>query len=393
MTEPEATQTSLRTRPPVNRAKSGPVGVGVIGAGMISDTYLEHLTSFPDIRVVIVGDLDEPRAQSQADKYGVPESGGADEVLHHPEVELIVNLTIPAAHAAVASAAVAAGKHVWSEKPISIARSSARALLDGAQQAGRLVGVAPDTVLGPGLQTARRAIARGDIGTPVSAQTTIQYPGPDLFHPNPEFLFAEGAGPLYDVGPYFITALVHVFGPFAHVAAVGSTAHQTRTVRVGERAGTPFSVAIPTHVAAIAQFVSGGVAQSIFSFESPLARFGIVEITGTEGTMVVPDPNRFNGDIKITQASTFDKLHDEPEWRTIPASGVVAGRGIGALDMARCIRNGGSPLASGELAYHVLDTMIAIDESIQLGQTVVVASTVEPPRLVDEAWDPYQATL
>ena len=173
-------------------AASGPVGVGFIGTGMISDTYLENLTSFPDVRVVILGDLDQQRAQAQAEKYDVPQWGSSDDVLTHPDVEIIVNLTIPAAHAEVASQAIAAGKHVWSEKPISVDRASGRALLEQAESAGLLVGVAPDTVLGPGVQTARRAIANGDIGVPLSAQTVMQYPGPDIFHPNPEFLFAKG---------------------------------------------------------------------------------------------------------------------------------------------------------------------------------------------------------
>ena len=243
-------------------SRSGPVGIGVIGAGMISDTYLENLTSFPDVRVLIVGDLDPARAQAQAEKYEVPESGDSDAVLSHTDVELVVNLTIPAVHAQVSSQAIAAGKHVWSEKPISVDRDSGRALLKSADSAGLLVGVAPDTVLGQGVQTARRAIARGDIGEPLSAQTVMQYPGPDIFHPNPEFLFAKGAGPLFDIGPYYLTALVHVFGPLARVAAVGSRSRPTRTVQVGDRKGTTFPVEVPTHVSTIAQFASGGVSQS-----------------------------------------------------------------------------------------------------------------------------------
>ena len=375
------------------RRRSGPVGVGLVGTGMISDTYLEHLTSFPDVRVVILGNRTSTRAQAQAGKHGIAEWGSGEDVLNHPDVELIVNLTIPAVHATVASASLAAGKHVWSEKPISIDRASGQALLEQAQIAGLLVGVAPDTVLGPGLQTARRAIARGDIGTPLSAQAVIQYPGPEIFHPNPEFLFADGAGPLYDVGPYCLTALVHVFGPFAKVAAVGSKGRVTRTIQVGDRAGSEFPVAVPTHVGAIAQFAGGGVAQTVFSYDSPLARIGVVEITGTEGTLVIPDPSTFSGDIKVTRAATFENLYKDPEWVNIPPTGVVAGRGSGVVDMARCIRNGGRPRASGELAYHVLDTMIAMDEAINLGQTVAVASTVDPVPMVDESWDPYQASL
>lgn len=386
--------TQTTTRPSPRRGSgSGPVGIGVIGAGMISDTYLEHLTGFPDTHVVIVGDLNTERAQAQASKHGVAHAGNVDDVLGHPDVELVINLTIPAAHAPVALAAVEAGKHVWSEKPISTELASAKKLLDRADAAGLLVGVAPDTVLGPGLQTARRAIARGDIGTPVSAHTVIQYPGPDLFHPNPEFLFADGAGPLFDVGPYYLTTLVHLFGAFDRVGAVGSTARKTRTVQVGDRAGTTFDVAVPTYVAAVARFAGGAVAETTFSFESPLSRMGVVEVTGTEGTMAIPDPNLFTGDIKITRPATMANLHDEPSWTTIPAAGVVAGRGTGALDMARRIRNGGQPRASGQLGYHVLDTMIAMDRSTREGEMISIGSTVDDIALVDEAWDPYEATL
>ena len=374
-------------------SRSGPVGVGVIGAGMISDTYLENLTSFPDVRVLIVGDLDPARAQAQAEKYEVPESGDSDDVLSHPDVELVVNLTIPAVHAQVSSQAIAAGKHVWSEKPISVDRDSGRALLKSADSAGLLVGVAPDTVLGQGVQTARRAIARGDIGEPLSAQTVMQYPGPDIFHPNPEFLFAKGAGPLFDIGPYYLTALVHVFGPLARVAAVGSRSRPTRTVQVGDRKGTTFPVEVPTHVSTIAQFASGGVSQSVFSFESPLARMGVVEITGTEGTLVVPDPNQFTGDVKITRAPTYEAIRQEAQWETLPLTGALAGRGTGVLDLARCVRSGSKPLASGALGFHILDAMMAIEEAVTTGHTVDIHSTVDPVPLVADDWDPYATTL
>jgi predicted dehydrogenase len=374
-------------------AASGPVGVGFIGTGMISDTYLEHLTNFPDVRVLILGDLDQPRAQAQAEKYDVPQWGSNDDVLAHPDVEIIVNLTIPAAHAQVASHAIAAGKHVWSEKPISVDRASGRALLEQAESIGLLIGVAPDTVLGPGVQTARRAIANGDIGEPMSAQTVMQQPGPDIFHPNPEFLFAKGGGPLFDMGPYYITTLVHIFGPVATVAAVGSKARPTRTVQVGNRLGTEFPVEVPTHVSAIAQFEGGGVSQSLFSFQSPLTRMGVVEITGTEGTLIMPDPNGFTGEVKITRAAGLATAGMDPEWESVPITGTVAGRGIGVLDMARAIRSSKRHLASGELGYHVLDILASIDEAIESKITVEVASTVEPIPLLSEDWNPFEATL
>jgi predicted dehydrogenase len=393
MTKPTTIEATGATGERRGSDRSGPVGVGFIGTGMISDTYLHHLTRFPDVKVLILGDLDPDRARARADEYGIAASGRAEDVLAHPDVELVVNLTVPAVHAEVASAALDAGKHVWSEKPIAIDRPSATALLDQARAAGLLVGVAPDTVLGPGLQTARRLIARGDIGEPLSAQTVFQYPGPDLFHPNPEFLFAAGAGPLYDMGPYYLTALVHILGSFATVAAVGSTGRATRTIQVGDRAGTSFPVSVPTHVAVVARFAAGAVAQSVFSFDTPLARLGIVEITGTEGTLVVPDPNTFTGDVRITRATTYENLRNDPEWITVPAAGVVAGRGVGALDLARCIRSGGHPRASGDVAYHVLDAIIAIDESVRTGRTVDVVSRIDPIPLLDEAWDPFASTV
>jgi predicted dehydrogenase len=374
-------------------ATTGPVGVGFIGTGMISDTYLEHLTSFPDVRVVILGDLDQARAQAQAEKHGVAEWGSSEDVLTHPEVEIIVNLTIPAVHALVASQAIAAGKHVWTEKPISIDRASGLALLEQAASAGLLVGVAPDTVLGPGVQTARRAIARGDIGVPLSAQTVMQYAGPDIFHPNPEFLFSRGAGPLFDMGPYYLTTLVHIFGSVDTVAAFGSRGRATRTVQAGDRAGTEFPVEVPTHVSAIAQFAGGAVSQSVFSFESPLAKMGVVEITGTEGTLVVPDPNMFTGEVKITRTPALEAMREGPQWEVVEVTGALAGRGIGVLDMARSIRSASRPMASGELGYHVLDTLMAIDEAVATRRTVQVSSTVDPIPLVPEDWDPFVATL
>lgn len=371
-------------------ARSGPVGVGFIGTGMISDTYLENLTKFPDVKVLILGDLDVARAEAQARKHGVEQWGTSADVLAHPDVEIVVNLTIPAVHAEVASQVLAAGKHVWTEKPISVDRASGLALLQQAADAGLLVGVAPDTVLGRGVQSARRAIARGDIGQPLSAQTVMQYVGPDIFHPNPEFLFAKGAGPLFDMGPYYVTTLVHVFGAVESVAAVGSKSREIRTVKVGDRTGAEFPVEVPTHVSAIAQFEGGGVSQSVFSFQSPYARTGVVEITGTEGTMLIPDPNMFDGEIQITRTPTLGR---EAEWTIVPTEGVLAGRGTGVLDLARKIRGGGTPLASGELGYHVLDTLVSIDEAVHSRSVVTVDSTVAPVPLIAEDWDPFAATL
>ena len=370
---------------------SGPVGVGLIGAGVISDTYLENLTSFPDVRVLIVGDLDTSRAAEQAVKHGVPASGSADDVMAHPGVELVINLTIPGVHAAVSSAAIAAGKHVWSEKPIAIDRESAASLLTQADAAGLRVGVAPDTVLGPGIQSAKRAIERGDIGQPLFAQTTMQWQGPEIFHPNPAFLFAKGAGPLFDMGPYYFSTLVHIFGPVATVAALGLTPQQTRSVLVGPHAGETFPVEVPSTINVLAEFEAGGQSQSLLSTDSPLLLQGLVEISGTEGTIRLPDPNMFTGASAIIRPLT--ERGASQAWVDLPEEGTVVGRGLGALEMARAIRSGRPHRATGELGFHVLDTMLAAEESADRREFVAVQSTVGPIEAMPVDFDPFAATL
>ena len=236
---------------------SSPVGVGVIGAGTISDTYLENLSNFADTEVLAIGDIVADAAKEKAAKYEVPAAGDVATVLDHPDIEIIVNLTIPAAHADVATQAIAAGKHVWNEKPLALDRVSGRSLLRDAEEAGLLVGCAPDTFLGPGLQTACRLIEQGMIGTPLTALALLQLPGPELWHPNPAFLYAAGAGPLFDLGPYYLTALVQVFGPMSAVAALGSKARERRVIGYGPKAGEEFDVTVPSHVSALVQYESG----------------------------------------------------------------------------------------------------------------------------------------
>lgn len=378
---------------------TGPVGVGFVGAGYISDTYLENLRSFPDVEVLIIGDALPDRARAQAEKHGVAASGSTADVLAHPGVEIVVNLTIPAAHVAVSSAAIAAGKHVWSEKPIGIDRESSRALIEQASAAGLRIGVAPDTVLGPGIQSAKRAIERGDIGRPLFAQTTMQYQGPEVFHPNPAFLYARGGGPLFDMGPYYYTALVSILGPIASVAALGLTPAPDREILVGPDAGTTFPVEVPSTIAVLAAFERGTQAQSFLSFDSPLRRQGVIEISGTEGTIVLPDPNQFTGRTTITRPfgslGTDPGTDVEPEQPTIdvPEEGVVVGRGLGVLDLARAIRGGRPHRATGELGYHVLDAMTSAQESAARGEFVTVHSTVDPIEAVPVDFDPFARTV
>ncbi len=371
------------------------VGVGFIGVGVISDTYLENLTSFPDVEVLILGDLDVERARAQAEKYGVPAAGTPAEVLSHPGVQLVVNLTIPAVHVEVSAAAVAAGKHVWTEKPLGLDRESSAALLRDAAAAGVRIGSAPDTVLGPGFQTAKRAIADGIIGRPLFAQTSFQTQGPDLWHPNPGFLFSRGAGPLLDMGPYYFSALVSLFGSVDRVAAFGLTPQAERRIHTGPRAGTAFAVEVPSTVQVLTSFAAGQQAQSLLSFDSALERHGIVEIHGTDGTLVLPDPNKFEGRTAYVKplGVLTDDMEIEQPWHEVEQQGVVVGRGLGVLDMVRAIAEDRPHVATGELGFHVLDLMLSAEESAETGRFVDVTSTVAPVPAVPADFDPHARTL
>ena len=364
---------------------SGKVGVGLIGAGVISSQYLTNLTTFADLDVLFIADLDTDRARERAEEFGIPGHGTVTELLATPEVEIVVNLTVPSAHVAVGETIVTAGKHVWSEKPLALDRSGGRALLEAAETAGVRVACAPDTMLGASFQTALRTVRSGRIGDVLNALVLLQSPGPESWHPSPEFLFDVGGGPLLDIGPYYLTALVHLLGPVARVSATSSIARPTRVIGSGPKAGTSFPVNVPTHHGALLEFACGAAAQAVFSFESSIRRT-LLELTGTAGSMVVPDPNGFDKPTEVWEAGA-------EQAEVIDAVGSSATRGVGVVDLARAIRTGERERASGELAYHVLDVMISIAEAAESHQAVELASTVEVPPLLPEGWDPAAATL
>ncbi|HYP45143.1 MAG TPA: Gfo/Idh/MocA family oxidoreductase [Propionibacteriaceae bacterium] len=366
--------------------KTGPVGIGVIGAGVISRTYLQNLSGFPDTEVLAVGDLFEDAATARAAEFGIAAAGGVGAVLDHPGVEVVVNLTIPAAHAEVAGQAISAGKHVWNEKPLSLDRASGAALLEAAESAGLRVGCAPDTFLGSGLQSVSKLLGSGLIGDPLTALILLQSPGPESWHPNPAFLFQHGAGPLFDIGPYYFTALVQQFGPVDRVSALGGKAKAVRTIGSGPKAGEQFEVTVPTHVSALVQFESGQTAQCLFSFDSAMPRT-LLEINGTTATMVVPDPNTFGGDVQIRRPGK------EQQIETVASTTELSSRGTGVLEMSRALREGRPHRAQGALAFHVLDIMVSISEAVESGFWTSVDSTVAVAPTLPDDWDPQAATL
>jgi len=365
--------------------RSGPVGIGVVGAGNISSEYLANLTRFPDTDVLAIGDVLPEVARAKAEEHGIAAAGEVATVLDHPGVELVVNLTVPAAHAEVAQAAIAAGRHVWNEKPLTTDRATASDLLRAAERAGLRVGGAPDTFLGTALQEARRLIDAGAIGRPLSAVASMTSPGPDAWHPNPAFFYQPGAGPLFDIGPYYLTALVQLLGPITSVAAAGTVARAIRTIGSGPRAGETFSVDTPSHVAAVLRFADGAAAQATFSFDAPQFRYAL-EVTGTDGTLILPDPNLFGGEICVRRPG-----RDAAE--TLATTSVRSTRGTGVLEMARAIRGGRPHRADGTLAYHILDAMAATLEAAESGTVMAVESRATRAEPLPDDWDPDAATL
>lgn len=373
-----------------------PVGIAIAGCGNISDQYLTNLVRFPDVAVLACADLDLDRAAAQAAKYGVPHSGDLATVLAMHKVELVINLTVPAVHASVALQAIRAGKHVYGEKPFALSVREAQAVTAAATEYGVKLGNAPDTFLGAGLQTARRAVEEGRIGTPISAKATFGYPGPDAWHPSPEFLFQKGGGPLLDMGPYYLTALVQLLGPVKTVSGFSKRAKGKRTIGSGPRAGDTFNVTVDTQVSALLEFASGPIATATFSFDAPTA-FRELEVQGTEAVTRLPDPNRFDGsvflckkDVSKVEPDEWLEMPSESDWAQIPAEGSSEGRGMGALEMARALRSGGEPRAAADVAIHVLDVMDSIAASAASRNTIPVSTTCSLADLLPVGWSPLQ---
>lgn len=363
----------------------GPVGVGIIGAGVIAEQYLTNLTAFPDTTVLAIGDLRPQAARDRAEQFAVPAHGDVDVVLDDPDIEIVLNLTIPAAHHRVSRRIIEAGKHVWSEKPLTTTREDAQDLLALAAAHGLRIGGAPDTVLGAGVQSALRAAAEGAIGTLTASHAAFRSCGPEAWHPGPEFLFQRGAGPLLDMGPYYLTTLVLAHGPVAAVSAVGTRARAQRVIGSGPRAGESFTVEVPTQVDALLRFTSGAVAACEFSFDAAADRPHELTLSGAEGAIDLPDPNTHDG------AHTV-RLRGGVSTERTPV-GPTTGRGLGVLDMARALRAGTPHRLTGELAAHVLDVMLSIDEAVTAEAWIRPATTVGPIAPLPADTEPYAATL
>jgi predicted dehydrogenase len=358
-----------------------PLKVGIIGAGAISGAYLKTLPQLPGLRLTTVADLDPERAKKAADMAGVTALPVA-ELIASDDVDTVLNLTIPAAHAEVALAAIAGGKHVYGEKPLAVNTAEASGVLSAAASAGVRVGCAPDTVLGTGIQTARKALDDGLIGRPVAATAFMVTPGHERWHPDPEFYYQPGGGPLLDMGPYYLTALVHLLGPVKRVVGLSSRPRDTRIIGSGPKQGREFPVEVRTHIAGVLEHASGALTTIMMSFDIWTGRLPRIEVYGSEGSLSAPDPNGFHGDVEIWKP-------DVREWALLPPSAgyVDAARGYGLGDMARGLELDRPHRASGEIAAHVLDVMQSLLSAGESGDSVDVASTCERPDPI-----PYGAT-
>jgi predicted dehydrogenase len=336
--------------------------------------YLRVAQRFPEIEVVAVADVRSELAQERAEQFGIPQVLEVDALLQHPDIEVVLNLTPPKAHAPINKAALDAGKHVYCEKPFAVNRAEALEVLTLAQQKGLSIGCAPDTVLGAGIQTCLQLIREGAIGEPVGASAFMLCPGHEHWHPNPEFFYQVGGGPMLDMGPYYITTLVTLLGAARRVAGMSRITRPVRTITSEPKRGQQITVETPTHITGAIEFENSALATVIMSFDVWAHRLPCIEIYGTEGTLGVPDPNGFGGPVLLRQAG-------ESEWREMPLTHPYAEqyRSLGLAEMIRAIQEGRPNRLNGLLAYHVLDLMLAFNDSASAGAHIALESTCTPP--------------
>lgn len=365
-----------------------PLKVGLIGCGRISDIYIQNCQSFAEIDLLACASLDLAESQAKAAAYNIPKATLPQEIINDPDIEAVLNLTIPAAHAEISLAALDAGKHVYSEKPFATTLEDGRAILDRATAKGLLVGNAPDTFLGGRWQTCRALIDRGVIGKPVGAQVFVGTHGVERHNPNPDFYYQSGGGPLLDLGPYYLTALVFLLGPLSRVSGLARRTFDQRQIENGPRNGEWMDVEIDTHVVSQLEFADGPIGSMTMSFDVWDSDTPRLEIYGEEGTLCIPDPdpvfgaNIFGGPVLYRQRETSRWTHQprptgRDDWQVAENDFGFNdnARGLGLLDMAYAARMNRPPRASGALAQHVLEAMVNILSSAEQGGAMIPLST------------------
>lgn len=347
--------------------------IALVGAGTISSVYAETLGGRDDCRIVRVVDRNRDRAAELSAR--IPGSTVAVDAAMADDVDLVLNLTVPASHAAVTLAALRGGKHVYSEKPLGTEAIDVSRMPDAAGAAGVRLGCAPDTMLGTGFQTARRAVLDGAIGDPVAAHAVMVTPGHERWHPMPEFYYRAGGGALLDMGPYYLTALVQLLGPVRWVAGRSSRPRPVRQIGRGPRAGTEFTAELDTHEVALLEHDGGALTTLVMSFDAVATSAPPIEVHGTAASMTVPDPNHFEGAVGL-------RRRGDRAFETLPVSAgyVGAARGIGVVDLIAAATTGAAHRTGADLAAHVLDVLLAIRASAaENGRPRTVTTTFALP--------------
>jgi predicted dehydrogenase len=350
------------------------VKVGVIGCGNISGIYFKNGKLLEILDIVACSDLYMKRAKAKAEEFGIPRACTVEELLSDTDIQIVLNLTTPEAHAEVSLAALKAGKNVYSEKPLAISRKDGKAILDTAKSKGLLVGCAPDTFMGGGIQTCRKLIDDGWIGEPIGATAFMTCHGHESWHPDPEFYYKAGGGPMLDMGPYYLTALVNLIGPIQRITGSARITFPERIITSSPKYGTKITVDTPTHIAGVIDFENGAIGTIITSFDVWAAQLPRIEIYGTEGSLEVPDPNTFGGPVYV-------RRKDSSQWSEIPLTHGFSenSRGIGLADMAYALAGNRSHRANGDMAYHVLDVMLGFLDASNNNNHYKVESTCKRP--------------
>jgi predicted dehydrogenase len=366
--------------------------LGVLGCGVISDTYLTRAGEFEGLEVVACADIDQKRAQAQASRYSV-KALDPEALIASPDIDLVINLTPPTAHAAIGRAVLAAGKHLYAEKPLGVTLEEGRELVAAAAAAGRRIGCAPDTFLGGGHQNARRLVDQGAIGRPVAGTIAFMNHGMEDWHPNPTFFYQPGGGPVLDIGPYYVTALVNLIGPVRRVCAFAARAFEERIVTAEPRYVERVPVEVQTHVAGTLEFACGAIVTVTVTWDVWAERPYQLNLYGTEGSLLLPDPNFFGGATAISRkGSPFEPV--EPQGLAYAKANRPTRRGtevadyriIGVVDMARAIQEGRPHRCSGELALHVLEVLTALERSAQEGAAVPIETPCSRPEALTAAF-------
>ncbi|WP_062221508.1 Gfo/Idh/MocA family protein [Aureimonas sp. D3] len=350
-----------------------PVGIGIIGCGNISAAYLKAARNFPVLDIRALADRRLEAAEARGAEFGIP-AVSVEALLADPTIEIVLNLTIPAAHVEVGLQILAAGKHAYSEKPLGIDFADATRLTDEAKRRGLRLGSAPDTFLGGAHQAARAFLDQGHLGQPIGGSAFFLCPGHERWHPDPAFYYKTGGGPMLDMGPYYITDLVNLLGPVARVAGLSPEPRRQRTITSQPRNGELIDVEVPTHVAGALQFQNGAVVTMAMSFDVAGHKHLPLEVYGTDGSLIVPDPNHFGGDLSF--------LPKGGEWRALPVEEPYADgnyRSLGLADMAAALRQERPHRAHGDLALHVLEVMEAFGRSNETGRFVEIDTRPERP--------------